>query len=151
MSRRETRIDSALSHNLKGEVSREDCKKNNIAFWQIFIFYKYTRLTYGILCRKDKKKVKKQKMNQHDSKNGRDSKCQSVIRTSPCMINVLKNTQGKWHNSISLVYAIKCILKKKSKKNFKVNSYMSWNNVQKPISWILILMSLLLASQSSDV
>ena len=26
MSRRETRIDSALSHNLKGEVSREDCK-----------------------------------------------------------------------------------------------------------------------------
>ena len=27
MSRREMRIDSALSHNLKGEVSREDCKR----------------------------------------------------------------------------------------------------------------------------
>ena len=26
MSRREMRIDSALSHNLKGKVSREDCK-----------------------------------------------------------------------------------------------------------------------------
>ena len=35
------------------------------------------------------------KKSQHNSKNGRDSKRQSVIRTSPCMTNVLTNTQGK--------------------------------------------------------
>ena len=40
---------------------------------------------------KDKKKVKKRKTNQHDSKNGRDSKRQSVIRTSPYTTNVLTN------------------------------------------------------------
>ena len=48
MSRREirsngnnTKIDSALSHNLKGEVSREDCKRiilhsDKISFLQIY-------------------------------------------------------------------------------------------------------------------
>ena len=47
---------------LKSQPQRRSIKgrlqKNNIAFWQIFIFYKYTRLTYGILCREDKKRIR---------------------------------------------------------------------------------------------
>ena len=62
MSRRETKsngndtkIDSALSHNLKGEVLREDCKKNNIAFWQNFIFLQIyqTNLWYFVQERQE--------------------------------------------------------------------------------------------------
>ena len=118
-------VDSVLGHDLKSEVSRhlwsetsspskrKDCKKNNIAFWQNFFSYKYTRLTYGILYREIQEENEEGKRNQHDSKNGQDGKHQSLIRTSPCVINVLTNTQGKWYNSIPLVYAIKCILNKK--------------------------------------
>ena len=61
MSRREMRIDSALSHNLKGKVSREDCKKIILHSDKISFSYKYTRLTYGILCREDKKRMRKEK------------------------------------------------------------------------------------------
>ena len=43
-------------HNQKGRL-----QKNNIAFWKDFFFYKYTRLTYGILCREDKKRMRKEK------------------------------------------------------------------------------------------
>ena len=61
-------------HNQKGRL-----QKNNVAFWQNFFSYKYTRLTYGILCREIQEENEEGKRNQHDSKNGQDGKHQSLI------------------------------------------------------------------------
>ena len=37
-------------YNQKGRL-----QKNNVTFWQNFFSYKYTRLSYGILCRENKR------------------------------------------------------------------------------------------------
>ena len=74
---------------------------------------------------KYKKRMRKEK-NQHDSKNGQDGKHQSLIRTSPCMTNILIN----YSREVTKLYPFSLCNKvhpeeKNQNKDFKVNSYMS--------------------------
>ena len=48
-----------------------------------------------VFCAGKTKRNEERERNQHDSTNGQDSKHQSLIITSPCMRNVLTNTQEK--------------------------------------------------------
>ena len=97
----------------QGRSIKGRLQKNNIALWQDLFSYKYTRLTYGILCREYKKRMRKEKETSMRVRMGKMANASQSSEYHPMWQMSWQNTQGKWHNSIPLVYAIKCILNKK--------------------------------------